>query len=658
MVFGLNLLWWGYLALWAVLLIHCLVKKRFFPVLGRGWGTKVFWLVTFIFRNPLLTLLYVIFGVFSKADEANVHKIHVRGAICLALVLVVVGVFELPKPDRQKNEATVLYAGQDKDKEKGLNFHAQAGVLESNNSLSTGTSSTTSGNAKLVAGSIIIRNESHHVLIDKACRFMQAKLVELPYVEKVEYWPSGVEMSDPLNRADIVIAVDAHKITEGGFGINRKLQAEISCYAGTEPVETFHHTHYHNSPPRINFSMNNNLTHNSLFKGFESSKAKYEQQSKDIGQQLVGAITKQFEKWIEKYGLMPELPEYMYGREGNEVEFDFLKDRNALLLHHSGGLLNNFYTVWSYEDERPNVEAFRDVCEILREQGWAGGYGGKESGKRNEHKIESFTMSKGDDHIQIFRMRGRKDSGGIINGDDESLEKKLPIIVEYQSLFTNEQIDDVLGKLFASEADLDTKLIFENYSFDKGVKQLLLDSVRSQSIKTMDGYLMVGRYYAHEDETAKATEALMMARALGRAEQDHGPSSNEIRKLAKKIGDESLAKVAIGIEHYKRAGFIDLSTVQDGAVYERAVDEPLMFYSVADDGNNIKTITIRISKVAGKEDQYETQIIKKQPGSTSVSNSGLAERVFLLRGDEGQRSLRLDIDKLENERFKLTVQGE
>jgi hypothetical protein len=108
MVFGLNLLWWGYLALWAVLLIHCLVKKRFFPVLGRGWGTKVFWLVTFIFRNPLLTLLYVIFGVFSKADEANVHKIHVRGAICLALVLVVVGVFELPKPDRQKNEATVL----------------------------------------------------------------------------------------------------------------------------------------------------------------------------------------------------------------------------------------------------------------------------------------------------------------------------------------------------------------------------------------------------------------------------------------------------------------------------------------------------------------------------------------------------------------------
>ncbi|MHC4168805.1 MAG: hypothetical protein ACYSWQ_17795, partial [Planctomycetota bacterium] len=75
MVFWLNFAWWGYHAIWAVLLIHCLLKRKFFPLFGRGWGTKIFWLITFVFRNPLLTLLYVIFAVILKAEEKNQRRI-------------------------------------------------------------------------------------------------------------------------------------------------------------------------------------------------------------------------------------------------------------------------------------------------------------------------------------------------------------------------------------------------------------------------------------------------------------------------------------------------------------------------------------------------------------------------------------------------------
>lgn len=658
MVFWINLAWWGYLAFWAALLIHCLLKKRFFPLFGRGWGTKVFWLITFVFMNPLLTLLYVIFGVFSKADEQNARKIQVRGWICLVLVLAAIGLFELPKPDRHKNDIAILHADQEEKKENG--FQAQMGVLQANNSLGTSTSSSTSGNAKFVPGSIIIRSESDHVLLDKVCRFMQAKLVELPYVEKIEYRPAGVERDDPLSRADIVIVVDARKITEGGFGINRKLQAEISCYVGTEPVEKSHYTHYSNSPPRVNFSMNNNLTHNSLFKGFESGKAKYKQQSENIGQQFVKAITKQFDKWIEKHGLLPELPEHMYGKEVTDVKFEFLKERNAKLLHHGGGLLTNYNAVWSYEDERSNDEAFRQIRDILREQDWSGG---NQLDTESKHKRESFSMSKGDDHMQISRKRGRKDSGGILYGDQKSLEKKLPIIVEYVSLFTNDQINDVLSKLFASEADIDTKLIFENFSSDESVKQLLFDSVESQQVKTMDGHLLIGRYYAGKDQMSKATDALMMARAMGRAERKHNPDENEIKQLAKKIGDESLAKADIGIEYYQRAGFIDLARAEDGAVYERAVDEPLMFYTVpakkeGDEDTDIQTIVLRISKLAGKEDLYEVEKITKQLNMSSHGKNGLSATIYLYDSIDQRESFKLDVEKLEGERFKLTVRKE
>lgn len=657
MAVWLNLAWWGYIALWAALLIHCLLKKRFFPLFGRGLGTKVFWLITFVFFNPLLTLLYMIFGVFSKADEVSVRKIHVRGAICLALVLVVIGVFELPRPDRPKNEITILQAGQEKEKEKGFDFQAQAGVLQANNSLSTSTGSSTSGNAKFIAESIVIRSESDHILIDKVCRFMQEKIVELPYVERVEYWPSGVEMNDPLSRADIIIVLDARKIAGGGFGIDQKLEADISCYMGTEPVEKSHHSYYTNSPPVIRFSMNSHLRHSSHFKGIESGRAKYKQQSENIGQQFVEAIKKQFDKWVEGHGLLPELPEYMYGREVVDVEFEFLKERNAKRIHHSGGLLTNYDAVWSYEDQRTNDEVFKEVRDILREQGWTGG---NQLDTESKHKRESFTMSKGDDHMQIFRKRGRKDSGGILYGDSESLEKKLPIIVEYLSLFTDEQINDILGKFFASDADLDTKLMFEHFGSDESVKQLLFDSVESQQVKTMDGYLLIGRYYAKKDQMTKATEALMMARALGRADREHNPASNEIKELVKKIGDESLAKADIGIEYYQRAGFVDISTLGDGVVYERGLDEPLMFYTVlaqkeGDKKTNIQTVVIRISRLTNTEDHYEVEKITKQRNTSSHGKNGLTNTIFLYDSVDRKEPFRLDVEKLEGERFKLTV---
>jgi len=657
MAFWLNLAWWGYVAMWGVLLIHCLLKRRFFPVFGPGLGTKVFWLATFVFMNPLLTLLYAVFGVIFKADEAGVRRIGAGGVTCLALVLVVIGVFEVPWPEGQKNEITILHAGQPKQNEEGFGLHAQAGVLEAKNSLSTSTSSTTSGHTKFCAASIVIRSESNHLLIDKVCRFMQEKIAKLPYVERVEYWPSGIEMNDPLSRADIIIVVDGSKISEGGFGIERKLEADISCTAGTEPVEKSSHTHYHNTPPVLHFSMSSHLQHSSTFKGLESSKAKYKQQSENIGQQFVEAITKQFDKWIEQYGLLPELPAYMYGEPATEVEFEFLKDKNAKQLHLSGGLLTNCRAVWSYEDERANVDAFRDVRDILRERGW---HGGQELDKEIKHKLESLTMSKADDHIQVFRMRGRGESGGVLFGDQEGLQKKLPIIVEYLSLFTKEQADDALRRLFGSDADLETKLIFDNFSSSENVKQLLFDSVESQPVKTMGGFLLLGRHYAGKEDIAKATQALMMARVMARAESEHNPAGNEIKELAKKIGDESLATANIGIEHYQLAGFIDVSTLEGGAVYELAIGEPLMFYTLpaeqeVADKDDIKTIVMRIRKVVGTEDQYEVEKIEKQRSFSSRGKNGLNQRIFLGDSMSRDESLSLKVENLEGKKFRLTV---
>jgi hypothetical protein len=66
-------------------LIHCLLKRKFFPLLGPALATKAFWLVTFVFVNPLLTLLYMIFGVAIKDKPKNARTVNAGRVICLVL---------------------------------------------------------------------------------------------------------------------------------------------------------------------------------------------------------------------------------------------------------------------------------------------------------------------------------------------------------------------------------------------------------------------------------------------------------------------------------------------------------------------------------------------------------------------------------------------
>jgi hypothetical protein len=572
------------------------------------------------------------------------------------LVLLVVAVFEWPKPPKPSSEITTVRAGQEEGGERGFGIHAQAGVLEARNNFSTTTSSSKRPNARFCARSIIIRNISDHLLLDKVCRLMRDEIVKLPYVEQVEYRPAGAKIDNAASQADVVIVVDAHDITEGGIGPKRKFGANISCHVGSGPTETSHRMNVSRAPV-INFSMNGDLTHSSTFKGIESRRARYKQQSENIAKQLVEAITKQFDKWVEEHGLLPELPEYMYGREVTDVEFEFLGQRGANMLGHGGGLLYNFWAAWSYEDQRSSDEAFREVRDILREQGWSGGDYLDENGK---HRRDHLTMSKGNDYMQILRERPRRRTGMIVHGEDKDPEEKLPIVVEYSSLFTSEQIDDVVGRLFASEADIETKLIFADLSSDESVKQLLLDAVESQQVKTMEGYLLIGRHYAGRDEMAKATDALMMARAMSRAESKHNPASNEMKALAKKIGDESLAKAEVGVEYYRRAGFIDMSVMDDGVEYERAAGEPLMFCAMPADEEGvektrIKTIALRIDEVIGSEDQYEVTTVTKQGGSSSTAKRGLTEHIILRDSVAHRVWFTLDVEKLAGERFRLTV---
>ena len=79
-----------YAVVWAACLVHCLRCKAFYPVFGRGWGTKSFWLATFLFFNPVLTLIYVVFARYGSRDTqpALSRTVGVLGVVLAGAVLV------------------------------------------------------------------------------------------------------------------------------------------------------------------------------------------------------------------------------------------------------------------------------------------------------------------------------------------------------------------------------------------------------------------------------------------------------------------------------------------------------------------------------------------------------------------------------------------
>lgn len=117
-----------YLIIWSALLIHCLFRREFYPIFGRRWGTQILWLVTFVFLNPLLTIVYFVFGFLLRPPKADEYKEGSRtartgfgSAIAIACIGVVLVLFELPSRANKAEPVVILNeSGEEKPAEQTI----------------------------------------------------------------------------------------------------------------------------------------------------------------------------------------------------------------------------------------------------------------------------------------------------------------------------------------------------------------------------------------------------------------------------------------------------------------------------------------------------------------------------------------------------------
>jgi len=655
-----------YLVIWSGLLIHCLFQREFYPIFGRRWGTQILWLVTFVFLNPLLTLVYFVFGVLLQPPKAGEHKEGSRNArtsFVSAIAIVCIGVwlvlFELPLRADKAEPVVILNESEEENSavpnDSFNKFGAQIGTISARNSVQTLSSISAGSGERVSMRNIMLFCQSPHSLLDRTAREFQKSLAKLPYVSKVAYYPYGIRPTPGVNLPDVFITITMPEVDEKTFLRSRYIKALIqwtvggSLFAGTtDSVNNY-------TPPLVKFDIESQLEHESKMFGIESSRAKYKLAAEGICTEMIKSISKQFENLLTKYGQMPKLPEILNGTYHEPPELSFLEGDKVEQLISGKGLLKNNHTLWRFEEERKTDTALAAYRDELNTLGW----GQEDLGK------EYLRMQKGNEHIYIFRHRHRDSKAGeFFWREFEKRASDISFIADYESYLTSDQMQKALDALLDCDVEIKTTLVFEKYFSTPQQLERLRSIIEQSSVRTLDGCLMLARYWADRGEMEKGRRLLLHARAMQRTEKGHNVRAEEIKNLAQKLGDESLAEVPITEEIFREMGFINIEQLTERMEIERSIDEPVLFYQRLDD-DELKTFALRVihSQEPSSTMPYQLLTVEsRKRSSSSRENVGkvkpdgawIVESSINVLTSEN-KSIQLRINYLDNERFLFLI---
>ena len=241
------------------------------------------------------------------------------------------------------------------------------------------------------------------------------------------------------------------------------------------------------------------------------------------------------------------------------------------------------------------------------------------------------------------------------------------MIARYESCWTKERMQEVMDKLLKSNVDVDTLLVFHEYFRNPEQRECLLSLFEQSPVPSLDQYIVLARYWADRGELEKGRESLMLARAMQYAEKGNNVRIQDIENLAEKLGDGSIAEVAVTEETFRKTGFLNANEIDELVIVERGLDEPLLFYRLLEDGE-LQTVALRI--IRSREPlplmPYHLLMVEKRQGSSSSSEKEgnaepngdwNAESYLYSLTDEG-KSMHLKIESLKDEKFRFVITTE
>lgn len=440
-----------YLIVWSALLIHCLLQREFYPIFGRQWGTKSLWLFTFVFLNPLLSLVYFVFGFLlsfwktrsdGKDGSSQFVPMGLGSATAIALIGVVLVFFELPLVPIKSEPVIVQNDSEQSKRMEQANvtggYRVHLGTINASNKMQTLSSTSVGSGTRVSMRNVVIISQSPHRLLDRAMREFQISLAKLPCVGEVIYYPYGAWPEPGGLLPDVFITVNMPRINEKSFLHSRYLKAIIQWTAGSSIFAGTSYSDRTNALPVVRFDIQSQLEHESKMFALENSQSRYKLAAEGICSEMIKSINKQFGNLLDKYGRMPDSPDALYGVYQEPPEFSFLKTDKLQQLVSGPGLLKNNHTIWRFTDERQIDKALAAYRDELRILGW-----GQEDLGSNY-----LRMQKGNEHIYIFRHYPRDfKEGTVFWSESDKMISGISLIADYEYDFTEDQMQKAMDLL-------------------------------------------------------------------------------------------------------------------------------------------------------------------------------------------------------------------
>ncbi len=607
----------GFAVFWVVMLIDCLRRPAFYPVLGTTWRTRVFWLLTFLLLHPLATLMYLMFGRMLPPRPKAQPPV---SAVVIGLVLLVV--IGRCWPSRTLSPHVLRFlrdsaSGEMRLEEGGLasGVSLSAARRESESSLTATSSSAGNDESLFMCERVVVLGSSKHPLMQKVAGVLCQRLGALPFIKAIAYYPPGKLPPIGGQAPDMVLMLDAPRLNQGGLAGYRELDCAIEVSAGQIPWSSDRHVFDARTPPVFSVAYHLRLEHHSRLTGVETSEARYQKAADDIVEQIAGNLLKALVEWSGKHGGAGELPASLYGDYVPSEEALFAAQAGWELVLSGAGLFEHNRTVWRIRDARPPVEVLADLKTQLTSLGWR-----CDKTEDNSDSRPFLQMSKSPQHLQVFQPRAQGS-----NAPGGTPESPQPIIAVYRLGFTADEQCRAMEDLLEVQASAEQLLRFRSNAAccPNGLSNRFSERIAAAPATSARGLISAVHWFHErgEDETARAR--LRGAVALAWADGCKSELDQEFKELGSKLGMADVAQSRPSEQDLVDVGIPAMPL--DGKEIERdmAMGESLRAWYVDSTGD---LCMVRSALLPGekKDEPFRLSLAIAHDGSNVTSTAGLS----------------------------------
>ena len=191
-----------YLIIWLIMLLNCLKRRQFRVILLDSEWTRRFWLLTFVFMNPLLTLFYMIFGLRRPKQQAPAGVRNGEIVMVVAAFAIVAG-FLVRFPGIMHLWMDPFIPG---NPDSVINYHLAQ--IESKNSFNTTSSYSSTDNTRFRCNSLAIVCNGNNKFNRRIGKLLKDKLIEEKWLPNVEFYSDGRLPAEPTVKPDVFILLD------------------------------------------------------------------------------------------------------------------------------------------------------------------------------------------------------------------------------------------------------------------------------------------------------------------------------------------------------------------------------------------------------------------------------------------------------------------